>query len=560
VDTAVLGAEALDAFLSTALTQRPGAVLVALSEGGMMVALPAVDMLAGYPSIEVPTESTSFMALFIAADRMAVLGAWERGREGGVGRCSAHLLETPAQAVTLLFGDTRQHLGVRLCLMTTEEPDDSPQGEPVGGEPARSLNRLAPRIALLQKNMYGFLTTIDERASRMLGWSAEEMIGHRSLHFLHPDDHDRAIANWLEFVSVRRPARIRVRHRTKGGDWLWVEVEHTYQHHDDPDQARVNAQISDISDEMAAHEAVTQREKLFRRVTESLPLGLFLVHADRSVGYANTRLAAILGVPSATTLDEQFATVTATDRPNLDAAFTLTMEEGLDQQLEVGLTLPDDGRRAVVSQRRCSLTLAALSDEEGSRGVIITVADVTAAARMREELRVRATFDALTGCHNRASVMTALEQAVTEVDASLLAVVFIDLDKFKPVNDLLGHAAGDELLVHTAQVLNAQVRDVDLVARIGGDEFLLIYRGVRDRREAQQIGTRVQKALDHDVTVTGGTVRLQASVGIAQWEPGLSADALIARADTSMYEAKRLGHTAAILYTDGMIASGPMWG
>ena len=137
----------------------------------------------------------------------------------------------------------------------------------------------------------------------------------------------------------------------------------------------------------------------------------------------------------------------------------------------------------------CAISLVSLSDREGAPGALLTVTDVTDSARMREELTAKATFDVLTGCHNRASVMAILDQALRGGEAASTAVLFVDLDKFKPVNDTLGHDAGDELLALTAQRLGGVLRRDDVVGRIGGDEFLIVSRGLDGPASAIAMGT-----------------------------------------------------------------------
>jgi diguanylate cyclase (GGDEF)-like protein len=135
-------------------------------------------------------------------------------------------------------------------------------------------------------------------------------------------------------------------------------------------------------------------------------------------------------------------------------------------------------------------------------GAIICISDVTERARMREELEIRATYDALTGCHNRASILAALEramQAPSSRDAGT-AVLFVDLDRFKHVNDRWGHAVGDQLLRRTSERLTANARGGDLVGRLGGDEFLVVCENVATEEQAAAIGERIAAALREVVT------------------------------------------------------------
>jgi diguanylate cyclase (GGDEF)-like protein len=171
------------------------------------------------------------------------------------------------------------------------------------------------------------------------------------------------------------------------------------------------------------------------------------------------------------------------------------------------------------------------------------VVDVTNDVRLREELRHRATFDPLTGCYNRAAILDLLSQRLA-LDADVsdgVAVVFVDLDHFKKVNDRYGHAAGDELLRATSARLLAGLRGDDLVGRLGGDEFLVVCSDVGSPEQALRIAERAL------AEIRGGTVNVgeahilpAASIGVAWARRGTkeTPEALIARADAAMYRAK----------------------
>jgi len=188
--------------------------------------------------------------------------------------------------------------------------------------------------------------------------------------------------------------------------------------------------------------------------------------------------------------------------------------------------------------------MRALTDDSGTpTGAIVTVADVTESVRMRRELEQRATFDELTRCYNRASILSMLERTLGEhaQGAAGTGVVFLDLDRFKDLNDRLGHAAGDAYLVDVARRLMASVRGGDVVGRLGGDEFLVVCSGVDSASEAEQIAQRIIDTFaETSVDLGSEHVTPRASVGVAWCQgAGVSADALVARADQAMYEAKR---------------------
>ncbi|HLL92682.1 MAG TPA: GGDEF domain-containing protein, partial [Solirubrobacteraceae bacterium] len=245
-----------------------------------------------------------------------------------------------------------------------------------------------------------------------------------------------------------------------------------------------------------------------------------------------------LGMDRADTAQEQLTTVGDGHRAALEQALDGTLGEGLAADIEIELLL------ASGEARFCTIALRALSASDGTiGGAIACVTDITDSARMREELQRRATCDELTGCHNRASIVRALENHVASGEgAAERAVVFVDVDQFKSVNDRYGHAAGDELLSIIAQRLRSAVREDDMVGRIGGDEFLVLCPNVGGPEEALRLTQRLAQAQSQEVRLAKGSVALRLSIGVA-WSSGAGADAdeLVAQADNAMYESKREG-------------------
>lgn len=168
-------------------------------------------------------------------------------------------------------------------------------------------------------------------------------------------------------------------------------------------------------------------------------------------------------------------------------------------------------------------------------------------AELYRTLRTRATQDPLTGLANRAVVRQHLENLLTGVPAAgfpgpHVGVLFCDLDRFKAVNDLYGHEAGDELLQQVARRLQASLRPSDLLARFGGDEFVVVLDGVRDLSEVAEVGRRLSRELAREVVVRGERIPISASIGGVLGTPGeSSATALLRDADAAMYAAKERG-------------------
>lgn len=168
---------------------------------------------------------------------------------------------------------------------------------------------------------------------------------------------------------------------------------------------------------------------------------------------------------------------------------------------------------------------------------------------LHEQLVRRSEYDQLTDVPNRFLIEQRLEHALAEarLSAGHVAVVYVDLDDFKQVNDLYGHRVGDLYLMQTAQRLSAQLRDRDLVARIGGDEFLAIIHDISGREEAEGVSRRLAACFNHPFTVEDNKIHGAASIGIAVFpEDGLDGEQLKRAADHAMYARKREGKVTSI--------------
>ncbi|MGH8889932.1 MAG: diguanylate cyclase, partial [Acidothermaceae bacterium] len=404
-------------------------------------------------------------------------------------------------------------------------------------EKAPTANARA-RVATMHKDNQSIILSIDDSVTDMLGWSADEMIGRRTVEFTDPDHLGLAVTTFVDML--RNPGssrRARLRYRRSDGTWLWVEVTN-HNLLGDADDGYVLAELVDVSEEMAYQEALRSREELLRRLTDALPLGMLHVDLSGRVLYRNEQLGAIVGHADAATLQEQFASARPEHRELIDRALCEVGESALDADLDVVVDTHGD-------VRLCKLSLRALNDQNGkATGAVIAVSDVTESMLMRRELERRATTDSLTGCHTRSSIMSLLEQSLDDgrLRRTGTGVIFIDLDRFKHVNDQHGHAVGDSYLREVAGRLVNAVRHRDAVGRLGGDEFLVLCDGVDSSAQLGDVAFRLAELLQTDVHVDDVDAALPvfASIGIAWSEHSTAApDDLVALADDAMYAVKR---------------------
>lgn len=189
-------------------------------------------------------------------------------------------------------------------------------------------------------------------------------------------------------------------------------------------------------------------------------------------------------------------------------------------------------------------------------GQILILTDITRRKRAEEQLAHDALHDRLTGLPNRTLLIDRLNQvlkrAVREVDFKY-AVLFLDLDRFKRINDSLGHQAGDQLLIQVAQRLSQSVRVVDTVARLGGDEFIVLLEDIDGVRTALEIALRIQESLTKPFSLNGQEIFTSASIGIALGAPRYhNPDDLLRDADTAMYQAKQNGKSRYTVFDKEM--------
>jgi diguanylate cyclase (GGDEF)-like protein len=215
-----------------------------------------------------------------------------------------------------------------------------------------------------------------------------------------------------------------------------------------------------------------------------------------------------------------------------------------------------------VLQCACALSRK-WQNERATRGHVATLEQVVTARTQgleaaNRQLRHLATHDSLTGLPNRVLLDDRLAQAVAHADRDgrSFAVMVCDLDRFKLINDSLGHRAGDQLLQEVARRLTEAARSIDTVARLGGDEFVVIMSPVTDRLEAEAFAQRTIEAMQPPVQIAGISIHTSPSIGIAFYPTdGMTLDSLLARADAAMYTAKERGRNNVQCYAAGMSAS-----
>ena len=505
--------------LSTWLEVHPTAMVGAVSSAGGPVEMPSTIPLG--PGHQ--TDQRSLLELVVPEDSKLVTDAFVSALNRGVGVARVRMASDPSRPMLLQYLNVQSEHGVLLrTLVPTEEIEESREAMSVS-----ALTRTRPRLGVMTKSEVAMITSLDAACTLMLGWNEADMVGHQTLEFIHPDDHVRAIDNWMSRLSRSHASlaqTVRLRYLCKDGEWLWLETSNEFQDQGDGTSVVVT-QLIDVSEEMAAVEAMQKSERFLRRLADTVPVGLFQISEGGAVTFVNPVLEALISHRKVGSIADLADALAPSHGDELVSAIDRAIAEGVDSDLDVSLAVLEDGSRW--SYR---VTLRAVTDGHQVQGALGCVVDVT-------ELRTLADTDVLTGLRNRRWIMEVLATEVVN-HAGRVSTIFVDLDDFKSVNDRFGHHVGDEVLVEVSARLRSTLRPSDRIGRIGGDEFLVVCPGLSNAKTALAVAKRLQNSLHREFALPEVTIKVTASFGVACGRAGISVDELVSSADAAMYEAK----------------------
>ena len=391
------------------------------------------------------------------------------------------------------------------------------------------------------------------------GWEAltgqpeEALRDGRWRSAVHPDDRARVSPTWLAAGGSATDAEFRVLAK---GSWRWVR-SHGVPVHDRPGYGPVEwvGTIHDVHDRRTAQEALAESEARFIRAITSVGMGTWDWDLATDVLHLSPGFEALYDRPpgSLPTASIAAALVHPEDAGAYRAAVELALggADGGGYDIEFRIAKPGRATRWLRMQGRAERD--GMGRPLRMSGV---VQDVTAKRTAELRLVHMARHDALTGLPNRVLLKEVMDSAVAGARRGERCAIFcLDLDRFKHVNDTLGHPVGDALLRAVTARLVASVRDTDLVARIGGDEFAIVQRQVDQPASAQALARRIVGELSRAFDVDGNRISIGTSVGIAiAPQDGDDADRLLRNADLALYRAKLDGRGKFRFYEPEMNA------
>lgn len=385
-------------------------------------------------------------------------------------------------------------------------------------------------------------TEANEAACDNLGKDRGEVLGARSSELLTGDHYCDILASYVSVVETGEPLVLENKQYVDAPDARRFDVR----------AVKVGDGVSltwrDVTERYETAQALAATEQDFRLLAESIGDVVRVLDLTGIQTWVSPSVTKLLGY----TPEELVGTY----------AQAIMHPDDFDRALATGIKVGMAGGTVTPARRTrvrhadghwvwTETTNSFAYDADGNVTQIIAVTrDAEATVRAEAELRRMATTDSLTGLLNRACILDRLTAIVAEPSGagSHTAVLFCDLDDLKTVNDQLGHAAGDAVIIAAAHRAAGQLADSDLIARFGGDELLVVLTDVKDLEDAAATAERLRRALSEPVPLPGSDreVAGSTSIGVALVRPGETADQVISRADHAMYEAKTGGRNRVV--------------
>ncbi len=368
------------------------------------------------------------------------------------------------------------------------------------------------------------------------------------LSYIHENERERYQKKWDEFINGNHEVfEFVYRMKTSNNDWAWFrDLARVTESYENGIPKRITGTYIDITQSKDDHDKVL----LFSEAFQSTRDVVIITNSHLEVNAANSALY------RATSYQEK----------NI-LGFSLTVLIQAENNTELTSCMVDrlkekghwEGEGRLTRLYRLPLpvlvTASAFTNEIGESRFVFAITDIAEQKQAQEKLRKLANYDALTGLPNRALLMDRITHAINlaKRNSKKLALFFIDLDRFKQINDSLGHDIGDLLLKNVTKVLTTSTRQNDTVARLGGDEFVIMLEEIEQIEVISRIAQSILQNISRPLQLVKHEVSISSSIGISIYpEDGTSADVLVKHADIAMYHAKNSGRNNFQFFTNKM--------
>lgn len=367
--------------------------------------------------------------------------------------------------------------------------------------------------------------------------------GSDSFSEIHPEDRERIRAIFRKTVATGIGQRAEFRFLLKDGSIRHIESEGNAVRDGSGKVCKVVVVSRDVTARKQAEEALLESEQRFRAIFENAAVGIARISLAGRFLQINEIFGRIIGYSREEVLSQPlgFQQITFPEDREFSQSWLKKLLDGERGSYTIEKRyLRKDGEVVWVN-----LSVSLVKSIAGEPLYFIgAVQDITGRKTMEEQLRHLSNFDILTDLPNRALLGDRIQQALAAAkrDRTRLAMMYVDLDEFKPVNDRLGHNTGDLLLREAAKRMQGCVRASDTVARIGGDEFVVLLPSIESDQDATVVAEKILHSLCQPFDLGGHRIRISSSIGIAVYpENGSEEKTLLNHADAAMYHAKQCG-------------------
>ena len=418
-------------------------------------------------------------------------------------------------------------------------------------ERLRSVIHAAP-IAIIARDLDGVIRMWNPAAERLFGWSEEEVLETNTLlvpERLVPDARElRRRAQAGEVIWVEETRRLR---RDGSEVDVSLSMSPVYGEHNEVIGTMVT--LTDISRRKIAEQALRESEEQLRLAMDAAQMGIWYWEVDTDRFLHSEGLSVLFGGRAADPISHYRVfqqLLHPEDRELLEATLRHAIRRGVDFQIDYRVVWPDGSTHWLTNRGQIHRG----ADGRAQRVIGVSM-DITDRKLAEQRIAHMAHHDALTGLPNRVLLRDRIQQAIAHAhrDGTQLAVLFLDLDRFKTINDSLGHQLGDRLLQSVASRILVCVREGDTVARVGGDEFVIAIPGLGSAADASAVGSKILEVLASAFHLNGSDLHVSGSIGISLYpSDGADAETLMRNADTAMYHAKDSGRGKLQFFTQHM--------
>jgi diguanylate cyclase (GGDEF)-like protein/PAS domain S-box-containing protein len=385
--------------------------------------------------------------------------------------------------------------------------------------------------------------SIDVERWRRLGWQA----------IVHPEDLADVEKQWRSAIVARRPVNNEFRIRNAEGHWRWTHSRAAPIYKPDGSVCKWVGMNIDITERKEAETRLRESEEFNRISAEAAHVGTWYIDLQADQLVISAKKAELLGLPHdrrQISIEEWKSWVCPEDAPKVMQAIDNVVNSRTAIDVEYRINLPGQDERWLYSRG------TVISDgDRPVRRLYGATLDITRRKKAVETIWRQANFDPLTGLPNRRLFHDRLDHAIKSAHRHQhkLALLFLDLDRFKQVNDLLGHDTGDKLLTHVAGRLSECVRESDTVARLSGDEFTIILTDLPRESHVEHVTQNILARLNKPFYLGSEVAHISTSIGAALYpDDGAEASDLMRKADQAMYSAKASGRNCFRYFTRSM--------